>query len=76
MMTRKDYVATANILKDYLDELGIETMSDLVEDFSDYFLSDNPLYISRSHIKNSYHTCFTDIHIFPKSKAYLCYIKI
>ena len=36
-MTRKDYVATANILKDYLDELGLETMSDLVEDFSDYF---------------------------------------
>lgn len=41
-MTRKDYVATANILKDYLDELGIETMSDLVTDFSDYFQSDNP----------------------------------
>jgi hypothetical protein len=42
MMTRKDYVATAEILKTYADSIDQITFEDLVYDFSDMFLSDNP----------------------------------
>lgn len=42
MMTRKDYVATAEILKSYADSIDQITFEDLVYDFSDMFLSDNP----------------------------------
>jgi hypothetical protein len=42
MMTRKDYVATAEILLSYKDLISDEfTYQDLVYDFSDMFLSDN-----------------------------------
>jgi hypothetical protein len=44
MMTRKDYVATAKILKDYYDNNPVE-LSDfkyMVLDFCDMFAEDNP----------------------------------
>jgi hypothetical protein len=41
MMTRKDYVATAEILSTYSSEIPQTTFEDLVYDFSDMFLSDN-----------------------------------
>ena len=42
MMTRKDYVATAEILKQYQDEISTDTFLDLVYDFADLFSADNP----------------------------------
>jgi hypothetical protein len=42
MMTRKDYVATAQILSDWADVMDYETLYALAKDFSDYFASDNP----------------------------------
>jgi hypothetical protein len=47
MMTRKDYVKTAEILNKFFENLpdfpGIENnVFDLVADFSDWFLEDNP----------------------------------
>ncbi len=42
MMTRKDYVATAEILKSYSGLIEQFAFEDLVYDFSDMFLSDNP----------------------------------
>lgn len=41
-MTRKDYVATAEILATYSNEITQLVFEDLVYDFSDMFLSDNP----------------------------------
>lgn len=41
MMTRKDYVATAEILKTYIDEIDMVTMSNLVDDFCAMFEEDN-----------------------------------
>ena len=41
MMTRKDYVQTANILKGFVDEIHPQVFEDLVEEFSQYFLADN-----------------------------------
>jgi hypothetical protein len=41
MMTRKDYVATAEILKSYSGLIDQFTFEDLIYDFSDMFLSDN-----------------------------------
>ncbi len=46
MMTRKDYVATANILKDFFDPNARDNQNaviiELVNDFSEMFLKDNP----------------------------------
>jgi hypothetical protein len=41
MMTRKDYVETANILKSFSNEIHPQVFEDLVEQFSFYFSSDN-----------------------------------
>ena len=41
MMTRKDYVATAEILNSYATEIRIEVYEDLVNDFSEMFIADN-----------------------------------
>jgi hypothetical protein len=42
MMTRKDYVATAEILLSYKEFISDEfAYQDMVYDFSDMFLSDN-----------------------------------
>jgi hypothetical protein len=42
MMTRKDYVATAEILKSYSELIDQFTFEDLVNDFCDMFFADNP----------------------------------
>ena len=42
MMTRKDYVSTAQILATYANEIPQITFEDLVGDFSDMFFADNP----------------------------------
>jgi len=41
MMTRKDYVATAEILNKFLDRLDSNDFNDLVFEFSEMFLADN-----------------------------------
>jgi len=44
MMTRKDYVATAEILSELIASIPIEYQDELlecVESFADYFASDN-----------------------------------
>ncbi len=42
MMTRKDYVATAEILNTFVDKIDSENFNDLVFEFSEMFLADNP----------------------------------
>ena len=42
MMTRKDYVATAQILNGYKDLIDEFTFEDLVLEFNDMFAADNP----------------------------------
>ena len=41
MMTRKDYVKTAEILKGFSDEIHPNVFEDLVEEFAQFFMSDN-----------------------------------
>ncbi len=41
MMTRKDYVATAEILNSYGAEMRQEVLEDLVNDFIEMFAADN-----------------------------------
>ena len=40
-MTRKSYIQTANILKGFVDEIPQNTYEDLVQEFSEWFKSDN-----------------------------------
>lgn len=42
MMTRKDYVETANILNQFADRMDSHSFNDLVFEFSEWFASDNP----------------------------------
>ena len=42
MMTRKDYVQTAEILSTYSNEIPQIVFEDLVSDFCDMFFADNP----------------------------------
>jgi hypothetical protein len=46
MMTRKDYVATAEILKAFADDVELD-IDFLVEKFSAMFLNDNPRFNTR-----------------------------
>jgi hypothetical protein len=41
MMTRKDYVATAEILNSFVNKIDSEDFNDLVFEFSEMFLADN-----------------------------------
>lgn len=41
MMTRKDYIATANILNQYVDEVDFLTLSRIAENFAEMFENDN-----------------------------------
>jgi hypothetical protein len=41
MMTRKDYIKTANILAGFVDEIPQITYEDLIEEFAEWFKSDN-----------------------------------
>lgn len=40
-MTRKDYVKTSDILRGFSDEIHPAVFEDLVEEFAQYFASDN-----------------------------------
>ncbi len=40
-MTRKEYIQTANILKGFIDEIDKITYEDLVNEFAEWFKSDN-----------------------------------
>jgi hypothetical protein len=42
MMTRKDYVETAKILNQFIDRIDSHEFNDLIFEFSEWFLSDNP----------------------------------
>lgn len=42
MMTRKDYVSVAEIIKGYAAELGQGSFEELVNDFAEMFEEDNP----------------------------------
>lgn len=42
MMTRKDYVAVAEILSEYRNVMDRNDFEDLVNDFADFFFADNP----------------------------------
>jgi uncharacterized membrane protein len=46
MMTRKDYVATAEILNSYVDFLEPPTFDNLVEDFAQMFREDNDRFLT------------------------------
>jgi hypothetical protein len=59
MMTRKDYVATAEILNNYFvtsvfDEQGEILFADLVDDFSLMFETDNPRFSNETFVKACY----------------------
>jgi hypothetical protein len=41
MMTRKDYVATAEIINSYADEIKLTVLEDLVNDLIEMFATDN-----------------------------------
>ena len=53
MMTRKDYVATAEILKNFGDnvENNFNDFIDLVYDFSDMFAKDNPNFQEKKFVQ-------------------------
>jgi len=40
-MTRKDYVATAEILNEYKDKIDFLILADIAEDFAEMFAEDN-----------------------------------
>jgi hypothetical protein len=40
-MTRKDYIQTANILKEFKDEIPQTTYEDIIDLFCQWFKSDN-----------------------------------
>jgi hypothetical protein len=42
MMTRKDYVETAKILNQFVDNIDSHVFQDLVFEFSEWFSADNP----------------------------------
>jgi hypothetical protein len=42
MMTRKDYVATAQILNNYVDEIDFLVLSEIADEFAEMFEADNP----------------------------------
>lgn len=51
MMTRKDYVAVSNILKEYRQAMPIEDYVDLCSDFGKYMAYDNPRFDAVKFIK-------------------------
>jgi hypothetical protein len=56
MMTRKDYVATAEILSTYKDEIPQIVFEELIDEFCAYFESDNPNFDS----KRFYDACYSE----------------
>lgn len=56
MMTRKDYVATAEILKYASDKTHPALFSKIVNDFAEMFAKDNERFdVSRFHKASGYH---------------------
>ena len=56
MMTRKDYVATAEILKFASDKTHPALFSKIVNDFAEMFAKDNERFdITRFHKASGYH---------------------
>ena len=56
MMTRKDYVTTAEILNSYASEIKLEVFEDLVYDFANMFAEDNERFDS----DRFYEACFNN----------------
>lgn len=40
-MTKKEYIKISNILKGFVDEIHPQVFEDIVEEFAQYFQSDN-----------------------------------
>lgn len=56
MMTRKDYIATASILKYASDKTHPALFSKLVNDFAEMFAKDNPNFdVKKFHSASGYH---------------------
>jgi hypothetical protein len=56
MMTRKDYIATAEILKYASDKTHPALFSKIVNDFAEMFAKDNDRFdVSRFHEASGYH---------------------
>ncbi len=56
MMTRKDYIATAEILKFMSDKIHPALFSKTVGDFAEMFAKDNPRFdVKRFHEASGYH---------------------
>jgi hypothetical protein len=61
MMTRKDYVNTADILSTYSNEIPQTTFEDLVGDFCDMFFADNPKFLPEKFEEACYKKLDEDI---------------
>jgi hypothetical protein len=59
MMTRKDYVATAEILNSYGSDMKLEVFEDLVNDFTEMFAEDNERFDS----DRFWSECFKNLNI-------------
>ena len=59
MMTRKDYVATAEILNSYGSDMKLEVFEDLVNDFTEMFAEDNERFDSDSF----WSECFKNLNV-------------
>jgi hypothetical protein len=57
MMTRKDYVNTAEILNSYATEIKVEVLEDMINDFIEMFAADNERFDS----DRFYEECFKNI---------------
>ena len=58
-MTRKDYVATAEILNYASNKMHPALFSKVVNDFAEMFAKDNPRFdVVRFHEASNYHTIF------------------
>ena len=56
MMTRKDYVATAEILKFMSDKIHPAVFSKTIHDFAEMFAKDNERFdVNRFHEASGYH---------------------
>lgn len=56
MMTRKDYVATAEILNKFVDRIDSHDFSDLVFEFGEMFLADNQRFVVEKFEQACYET--------------------
>ena len=58
-MTRKDYVATAEILNSYGSDMKLEVFEDLVNDFNEMFAEDN----ERIDSDRFWSECFKNLNV-------------